>query len=68
VFSDEVPVIFAISFQRQKTKETQKPPEVTMRKKPNDQVSIFDWFSNHDIGKELKSISERLEQHRKMLE
>jgi len=39
-----------------------------MRKKPNDQVSIFDWFSNHDIGKELKSISERLEQHRKMLE
>jgi IS5 family transposase len=69
VFSDKVPVIFAIHFfKRLKTKETQKPPEVTMRKTRTDQVSIFDSFSNHDIGKELKAMSERLDAHREMLE
>jgi IS5 family transposase len=69
VFSDKVPVIFAIHFfKRLKTKETQKPPEVTMRKTRTDQVSIFDQFSNHDIGKELKAMSERLDRHRELLE
>ncbi len=69
VFSDKVPVIFAIRFfKRLKTKEPQKPPGVPMRKKRTEQVSIFDWFSNHDIGKELKAISERLDRHREMLE
>ena len=38
-----------------------------MRKKCTDQVSIFDLFSNHDIGKELKVMSERLDRHREML-
>jgi IS5 family transposase len=69
VFSDKVPVIFGILFfKRLKTKETQKPPEVTMRKTRTDQVSIFDSFSNHDIGKKLKAMSERLDRHREMLE
>jgi IS5 family transposase len=69
VFNDKVPVIFAIRFfKRLKTKETQKPPEVTMRQTRTDQVSIFDRFSNHDIGKELKAISERLDRHRELLE
>jgi IS5 family transposase len=62
-------VIFAILFfKRLKTKETQKPPEVTMRKKCTDQVSIFDLFSNHEIGKELKAMSERIDRHRQMLD
>ena len=39
-----------------------------MRKKCTDQVSIFDLFSNHDIGKELKAMSERLDRHREVLE
>ena len=39
-----------------------------MRKKCTDQVSIFDLFSNHDIGKELKAISKRLDQHRELLD
>ena len=39
-----------------------------MRKKCTDQVSIFDLFSNHDIGKELKAMSKRLDQHREMLD
>ena len=39
-----------------------------MRKKCTDQVSIFDLFSNHDIGKELKAMSERLDRHREMLD
>jgi len=65
----EVPVIFAILFFKQlKTKETQKPPEATMRKKHIDQVSIFDLFSNHEIGKELKAMSARLDQHRDMVD
>lgn len=39
-----------------------------MRKKCIDQMSIFDLFSNHEIGKELKAISARLDQHRDILE
>ena len=39
-----------------------------MRKMRTDQVSIFDRFSNHDIGKELKAMSERLDRHRELLE
>ena len=39
-----------------------------MRKKCTDQVSIFDLFSNHDIGKELKAMSKRLDQHREILD
>ncbi len=37
-----------------------------MRKKCTGQVSIFDLFSNHDIGKELKAMSERLDWHRQI--
>ena len=39
-----------------------------MRKKCTDQVSIFDLFSNHDIGKELKAMSKRLDQRREILD
>ena len=39
-----------------------------MRQKHIDQVSIFDLFSNHEIGKELKAMSARLEQHRDILD
>lgn len=39
-----------------------------MRKKRITQVSIFDIFSEHEIGKELKGMSERLEQNRVILE
>ena len=38
-----------------------------MRQKHIDQVSIFDLFSNHEIGKELKAMSVRLDQHRDIL-
>ncbi len=39
-----------------------------MRKKCIDQVSIFDFFSNHEIGKELKGMSEQLDQHREIMD
>jgi len=39
-----------------------------MRQTRTDQVSIFDRFSNHDIGKELKAMSARLDRHRELLE
>jgi hypothetical protein len=32
-----------------------------MRKKSIDQVSIFDLFSNHEIGKDLQAMSARLD-------
>lgn len=35
-----------------------------MRKKRSSQISIFDMFSDHEIGKELKAISARLDQNR----
>ena len=39
-----------------------------MRKKCIDRASIFDLFSNHEIGKELKAMSARLDQHREILD
>jgi len=39
-----------------------------MRQKHIDQVSIFDLFSNHEIGRELKAMSARLDQHRDILD
>jgi len=39
-----------------------------MRQKRIDQVSIFDLFSNHDIGRELKAMSARLDQQRDVLD
>lgn len=39
-----------------------------MRKKHISQESIFDIFSNHEIGKELKAMSARLDQHRDILD
>jgi transposase, IS5 family len=39
-----------------------------MRKKCIDQVSIFDLFSNHEIGKELKAMSSRLDRHRDIVD
>lgn len=39
-----------------------------MRKKCIDQVSIYDFFSNHEIGRGLKAMSERLDQHREILD
>lgn len=39
-----------------------------MRKKCIDQVSIFDLFSNHEIGRELKAMSARLERHGELLD
>ena len=53
-------------FQATENKGITKSTGVTMRKKCTDQVSIFDLFSNHDIGKELKAMSERLDWHRQI--
>ena len=39
-----------------------------MRKKCIDQVSIFDLFSNHEIGRELKAMSARLDRHGQLLD
>jgi len=39
-----------------------------MRKKLITQVSIFDLFPEHEIGKELKGMSERLGQNRVILD
>ena len=39
-----------------------------MRQRRIDQVSIFDLFSNHEIGRELKAMSARLDQHRDTLD
>ncbi len=39
-----------------------------MRKKCIDQVSIFDLFSNHEIGRELQAMSARLDRQRDLLD
>ena len=38
-----------------------------MRQERTVQVSIFDLFAGHEIGRELKSMSEWLDDHRELL-
>src|SRR5918996_3163735 len=43
------------------------PPEPTMRQERTVQISIFDIFAGHEIGRELKAMSEWLDGHRPLL-
>jgi transposase, IS5 family len=43
------------------------PPELTMRQERTVQASIFDLFAGHEIGRELKAMSEWLDDHRELL-
>jgi hypothetical protein len=43
------------------------PPEPTMRQERTVQASIFDLFATHEIGHELKAMSQWLDEHRDLL-
>src|ERR1700731_1003016 len=43
------------------------PPEPTMRQERIIQASIFDVFAPHEIGRELRAISQWLDRHRQLL-
>ncbi|ESW79481.1 hypothetical protein X772_27055 [Mesorhizobium sp. LSJC280B00] len=43
------------------------PPEPTMRQERTVQASIFDLFATHEIGRELKAMSQWLDEHRDLL-
>src|ERR1700720_2950374 len=43
------------------------PPEPTMRQERIIQASIFDVFAAHEMGRELRVMSDRLDQHREVL-
>ncbi|WP_363620594.1 transposase [Mesorhizobium sp.] len=43
------------------------PPEPTMRQERTVQASIFDVFATHEIGDELKAMSQWLDEHRDLL-
>ncbi len=61
-------MIFAILFIKPLIyKETQKTPEITMRQKRTVNTSIFDLYSDHEIGLELKAISAFLDRHPEVL-
>jgi IS5 family transposase len=51
-----------------KHKKTKNTPEVPMREKRIDQISIFDLFSQHQIGQELKAMSEYLDENPQLLD
>ncbi len=44
-----------------------QPPEATMRKDRIIQASIFDLFSQHEIGRELKAMSAWLDEHHEVI-
>jgi IS5 family transposase len=48
-------------------KQNPPPPELTMRQERTVQASIFDVFAGHEIGRELKVMSEWLDAHRGLL-
>jgi hypothetical protein len=49
------------------TKAKPPPPEPAMRQERTVQASIFDAFAGHEIGRELKAMSEWLDAHRALL-
>src|SRR6476620_5977958 len=48
-------------------KEKPSPPEPTMRQERTVQASLFDLFADHEIGRELKAMSQWLDEHRELL-
>jgi IS5 family transposase len=48
-------------------KTNPQPPEPTMRQERTVQASLFDLFAGHEIGRELKAMSEWLDGHRDLL-
>src|ERR1700693_4946131 len=44
-------------------KTNSSPPEPTMRQERTVQASIFDLFAGHEIGRELKAMSQWLDEH-----
>jgi IS5 family transposase len=48
-------------------KHNLQPPEPTMRQERTVQASIFDLFATHEIGHELKAMSQWLDEHRDLL-
>jgi hypothetical protein len=43
------------------------PPEPTMRQERTVQTSLFDLFADHEIGRELKAMSQWLDEHRELI-
>src|ERR1700690_677286 len=43
------------------------PPEPTMRQERTVQASIFDLFAEHEIGRELRAMSQWLDEHRDLI-
>src|ERR1700679_3189757 len=43
------------------------PPEPTMRQERTVQASLFDLFAEHEIGRELKAMSQWLDEHRELI-
>src|SRR5277367_859934 len=48
-------------------KEKPSPPEPTMRQERTVQASLFDLFAGHEIGRELKAMSQWLDEHRELI-
>src|SRR6266699_4414599 len=46
---------------------TPQPPEPTMRQERTVQGTLFDIFAAHEIGRELKAMSQWLDEHRDLL-
>src|SRR5258708_25774965 len=46
---------------------TPQPPEPTMRQERTVQGTLFDIFAEHEIGRELKAMSQWLDEHRDVL-
>src|SRR5664279_1475331 len=44
-----------------------RPPEPTMRQERTVQGTLFDIFAAHEIGRELKAMSQWLDEHRDVL-
>ena len=57
-----------MDFKRLISKQINNTPEIEMRHKRTSQVSIFEAFAAHDIGRELAVMSQWLDEHDEVLE
>jgi hypothetical protein len=49
------------------SKDKTEPPEPTMRQERTVQASLFDLFAGHEIGRELKAMSQWLDEHGELI-
>jgi IS5 family transposase len=67
IFDESNPVISGMLWIIPLKQNTPQPPEPTMRQERTVQTTVFDIFAQHETGRELKAMSQWLDEQRLLL-